>query len=316
MKAVMLDGEVQVQDVPMPKRRAGESLIRVTTAGVCNTDLELLKGYMNFYGVIGHEFVGVVEASDTETLLGKRVVGEINCVCHTCDFCQREMPNHCSNRSVLGILNRDGAFAEYLTLPDENLHVVPDDLDDDVAVFTEPLAASFRILEQVEIESNDRVVVLGAGKLGQLIAQVLNPETKHLLVVGKNDWKLEILKDMGIATADVYEPLQRNHADIVVDATGSYEGFTRAIELVRPEGTVILKTTITHPTALEMSVPVINEIRILGSRCGPFRPALEALATGRVTVGPLVSESFDLDQGVRALQRARAREVMKVLIHM
>ena len=316
MKALVLDGEAQIQDVPIPERPEGESLIRVVTAGVCNTDLELLKGYMDFSGVLGHEFVGIVERSDTNSLIGKRVVGEINCVCRTCDFCQREMPNHCANRTVLGILNRHGAFAEYLTLPDENLHVVPDGVEDDIAVFTEPLAAAHRILEQVEIEQSDRVIILGAGKLGQLIAQVLNPMTKHLLVVGKNDWKLEILKDLKIATADVYEPLQRNHADFVIDATGSYEGFTRAIELVRPEGTIVLKTTITHPTALEMSVPVINEIRIIGSRCGPFRPALESLATNAVSVGPLVSETYELPEAVHALQRARAREVMKVLIQM
>ncbi|MFP6597494.1 MAG: alcohol dehydrogenase catalytic domain-containing protein [Candidatus Hydrogenedentota bacterium] len=316
MKALVLDGEAQIQDVPIPERPEGESLIRVVTAGVCNTDLELLKGYMNFAGTLGHEFVGIVERSDIGSLIGKRVVGEINCVCQTCDFCQREMPNHCANRTVLGILNRHGAFAEYLTLPDENLHVVPDGIEDDIAVFTEPLAAAHRILEQVEIEQSDRVIILGAGKLGQLIAQVLNPKTKHLLVVGKNDWKLEILKDLKIATADVYEPLQRNHADFVVDATGSYEGFTRAIELVRPEGTIVLKTTITHPTALEMSVPVINEIRVIGSRCGPFRPALESLASNAVAVGPLVSETYELSDAVHALQRARAREVMKVLIQM
>lgn len=316
MKALVLDGEVKLQDVAMPERAPHESLIRVIAAGVCNTDLELMKGYMGFTGTLGHEFVGVVEESDTESLVGKRVVGEINCACHRCDFCQREMPHHCTNRTVLGILNRHGAFAEYLTLPDENLHIVPEEMDDTTAVFTEPVAAAHRILEQIEIEQSDHVVVLGAGKLGQLIAQVLNPHTKHMLCVGRNDWKLEILKELGIPTADVYEPMQRYHADIVVDATGSYEGFTRAMELVRPEGTIILKTTVTHPTALEMSVPVVNEIRVIGSRCGPFRPALESLDTKAVSVLPLVSETYSLDKGVHALRRANAREVMKVLIQL
>ena len=316
MKALIFDGGARIEEVANPVRGEGESLIRVLTAGVCNTDLELLNGYMDFTGIPGHEFVGIVERSDNKELVGKRVVGEINCVCHTCDFCQREMPNHCTNRTVLGILNRAGAFAEYLTLPDENLHVVPDGVEDDVAVFAEPLAAAHRILEQVKIEQTDKVIVLGAGKLGQLIAQVLNPETKHLRVIGRKDWKLEILRHQNIVAVDTTELIQRNSTDFVIDATGSYEGFARAIELVRPEGTIILKTTITHPTALEMSVPVINEVRIVGSRCGPFRPALESLATAAVTVGPLVSEAYDLDDAVHALQRASAPEVLKVLIHL
>jgi threonine dehydrogenase-like Zn-dependent dehydrogenase len=316
MKALVIDNDaLTLEEVPMPIRGPGESLIHVLTAGVCNTDLEIMKGYMGFTGVLGHEFVGIVEASDTAELVGKRVVGEINCMCHQCNFCQREMPNHCSNRTVLGILDRYGAFAEYLTLPDENLHIVPDALEDDVAVFTEPVAAAHRILEQITIDENDKVMVLGAGKLGQLIAQVLSPHCKQLTCVGRNNWKLEILREMGIAVADEDSLLQRHQADVVVDATGAYQGFTRALELVRPEGTVVLKTTVTHPTALEMSLPVINEVRVIGSRCGPFRPALESLMLGRVSVTPLVSETYELKDGVHALQRASAREVMKVLIH-
>jgi threonine dehydrogenase-like Zn-dependent dehydrogenase len=316
MKALVIEDELRLEEVPMPIREPGESLIRVLTAGVCNTDLEILKGYMGFKGILGHEFAGVVEESDNAQLVGQRVVGEINCVCYQCDFCQREMPNHCSNRTVLGILGRYGAFAEYLTLPDENLHIVPEALEDDSAVFTEPVAAAHRILEQISIEKTDKIIVLGAGKLGQLIAQVLNPKCKQLTCVGRNNWKLEILKDLGIRVAAEDSLLQRHQADIVVDATGVYQGFTRALELVRPEGTVVLKTTVTHPTALEMSLPVINEVRVIGSRCGPFRPALESLMLGRVTVGPLISETYELKDGVRALERASAREVMKVLIHM
>lgn len=314
MKALVFDGEIRLEDRPMPERGPGESLIRVLTAGICNTDLEIMKGYMGFNGVLGHEFVGVVEESDTESLQGKRVVGEINCACHQCDFCNRELPNHCSNRTVLGILGRDGAFAEYLTLPDENLHLVPDGLEDERAVFTEPIAAAHRILEQMRIDEDDKVAVLGAGKLGQLIAQVLNPKSKHLVCIGRNNWKLEILKELGISTIIASEPMQRNSMDVVVDATGSYEGFTRALELVRPEGTIVLKTTVTHPTALEMSLPVINEVRVIGSRCGPFRPALEALNTNSVSVTPLISETYSINEGQHALRRASADDVMKVLL--
>ena len=226
-----------------------------------------------------------------------------------------EMPNHCLNRTVLGILNRDGAFADYLVLPEENLHLAPPSARDDVAVFTEPTAAAFRIMEQVKINDGDRVVVLGDGKLGQLCAQVLWLHTKNLLSVGKHAWKLKLLGNLGIQTALIDEPLVRG-ADVVVDATGSHKGFERALELVRPEGTVVLKTTVAHPTALEFSAPVINEIKILGSRCGPFRPALEALSLGNVGVRPMVTDTFSLNDGDKALQRAAEPDVMKVLIHM
>lgn len=299
----------------MPRPAPGEALIRVMTAGICNTDLELTRGYMNFNGVLGHEFVGVVEQASNEFLMGKRVVGEINCVCRKCQYCQLEMPNHCLNRTVLGILNRPGAFAEYLTLPEENLHVAPASVRDDVAVFAEPVAAAFRIPEQIEIGAQDRVVVLGDGKLGQLIAQALWLTSKNLVCVGKHPWKLDLLKRLGIATALATDPLERG-ADIVVEATGSYEGFTRAMELVRPEGTIVLKTTVAHPTALELSGPVIDEVRIVGSRCGPFRPALEALAMGNVEVRPMVTEAFELGDAVHAMRRAGEADAMKILLHM
>lgn len=315
MRALVLNkGEVRVKEVADPQPRPGEALVKVLTAGICNTDLELARGYMNFSGVLGHEFVGVVEQAENPHLLAKRVVGEINCVCHQCQYCQMEMPHHCLNRSVLGILNRDGAFAEYLTIPEENLHIAPASVRDDVAVFAEPVAAAFRILEQVDVNERDHVIVLGDGKLGQLIAQVLWLHTKNLVCVGRHPWKLKLLSDLGIKTALADEPVIRG-ADIVVEATGSHLGFSRALELVRPEGTVILKTTVAHPTALEFSSPVVNEIRILGSRCGPFRPALEALSLGTVNVQPLVSEVFSLNDADKAMARAGEPGVMKVLIH-
>jgi threonine dehydrogenase-like Zn-dependent dehydrogenase len=224
------------------------------------------------------------------------------------------MPHHCSNRSVLGLVNRNGAFAEYLTLPEENLHLVPNAIRDDVAVFTEPTAAAFRILEQVDLTEEDRVIVLGDGKLGQLVAQALRLRTKHLVCVGRHRWKLALLANLKIATAHVEEPVEPG-ADVVVEATGSEEGLHRAMELVRPEGTVVLKTTIASPSPFTLSMPVINEVHIVGSRCGPFRPALEALTLGTVEVRPMISEHYELQDGIQAMERAADPDVLKVLVH-
>jgi threonine dehydrogenase-like Zn-dependent dehydrogenase len=315
MRALLVDGALSLVELPRPERGPREALVRVVVAGVCNTDLEILNGYMQFRGVPGHEFVGIVEQCENEHLLGRRVVGEINCVCRTCHYCKLDMPHHCLNRTVLGISNRNGAFAEYITLPEANLHLVPDGMPDDVAVFTEPTAAAFRITEQIEVAPNDRVIVLGAGKLGQLIAQVLWLRTKKLVCVGRSAWKLDLLNRLQIRTAHKDEPVEPG-ADIVVEATGSPEGLARAFELVRPEGTIVLKTTVAGETGFEMSVPVINEVKIVGSRCGPFRPALEALALGNVEVKPMISETYDVADGVEALRRASARDVMKVLLRM
>jgi threonine dehydrogenase-like Zn-dependent dehydrogenase len=315
MKALVFDEKLRMDDVPMPVPGPGEALVKVLAAGICNTDIEIKRGYMGFIGVLGHEFVGIVEHAANSYLLGKRVVGEINCVCHVCDWCRMEMPHHCTNRTVLGISGRAGAFAEYVSLPEENLHLVPGSIRDDVAVFAEPLAAAFRITEQILVEPDDRVIVLGDGKLGQLTAQALGLSTKNLFCVGRHAWKLELLSRLGIATGldtDQVEP----GADVVVEATGRAEGLARALELVRPEGTVVLKTTVAGTTPLHFARPVINEIRIVGSRCGPFRPALEALALGTVEVRPMISESYDLADGVQAMARAEDPGVMKVLLHM
>jgi threonine dehydrogenase-like Zn-dependent dehydrogenase len=314
MRAVVFErGHAELRAVPLPQRAPGEALVRVLTAGICSTDLELARGYMGFSGVPGHEFVGVVKEADNPYLLGRRVVGEINCVCHACRYCEMELTHHCANRTVLGIVGRSGAFADYLTLPEENLHLVPDTLDDDVAVFTEPVAAAFRILEQITLHPKDRVLVLGDGKLGQVIAQVMSLHTKNLVCVGRQPWKLKLLHARGIETRSVDDALP-DASDIVIEATGSEAGLRRALELVRPEGTLVLKTTVAGDTTLPFSLPVINEIKIVGSRCGPFRPALEALAMGTVQVSPLVSETYPLDHALHALERAAAGNIMKVLL--
>lgn len=314
MRALVYDGGLRVVEAPMPKAASGEALIRVLAAGICNTDIEITRGYMGFTGILGHEFVGMVEESANPYLAGRRVVGEINCVCHDCAYCRLELPHHCLRRTVLGIQGRSGVFAEYTVLPEENLHLAPGSVRDDVAAFAEPLAAAFRIPDQVKIGEHDHVVILGDGKLGQLVAQVLWLQTKNLVCVGKHPWKLELLSRLGIATALADDPIERG-ADVVVEATGSYQGFGRALELVRPEGTIVLKTTTTHPTALELSAPVVNEVRIVGSRCGPFRPALDALALGNVEVRPMITEAYGLEDGVRAMERAQSPDVMKVIMH-
>lgn len=315
MRALVFDGELRVAEVPMPVPAPGEALVKVLAAGICNTDLEIRRGYMGFSGILGHEFTGTVEQASNPYLTGRRMVGEINCVCHECRWCRMEMPHHCERRTVLGISGRAGAFAEYLALPEENLHLVPNSIRDDVAVFTEPLAAAFRITEQVALTAADRVVVLGDGKLGQLAAQALSLTTKNLVCVGRHAWKLDLLKNLGIAAAGEGDTVEGG-ADLVVEATGRPEGLARALELVRPEGTVVLKTTIAGDTALNLAGPVINEVRLLGSRCGPFRPALEALSMGTVEVRPMISESYDLRDGVRAMNRAGDPGVMKVVMMM
>lgn len=313
MKAVLFENDIRVADVPRPARAPGEALIRVRVAGICNTDIELSHGYMGFRGTPGHEFVGVVEECESERLRGKRVVGEINCVCGACAYCKRNMPHHCPNRTVLGILNRPGAFAECLTLPEANLHVVPDSVSDDAAVFTEPVAAAFRIHEQLAIGTDDRVIVLGDGKLGLLIAQVMWMKTKNLVCVGKHADKLSVLESMGIPTARVTDPLEGG-ADIVIEATGSAIGLRRALELSRPQGTVVLKTTVANDTSLDFSIPVINEVRVVGSRCGPFPPALEAIANGSVNVAAMIDATYPLSDAPAAIEHAQRPGVLKVLL--
>ena len=313
MRAIVLndDRATMETDRPVPSPLDGEVLVRVLRAGVCETDLQLIRGYMGFQGVLGHEFVGVAQSGP---YAGRRVVGEINCSCGTCGTCRAGRPTHCPNRTVLGILNHDGAFADFVSVPQPNLHVVPDSLPDDVAVFTEPVAAAFQIPDQLAVASSDRVVVLGDGRLGNLCAQVLARLSDHVLVVGKHPEKLALLEAIGISTTLLSSPPAERTADVVVDCTGSDTGLPTALQLVRARGTIVLKTTVAGVQTMAWAPVVIDEVTIIGSRCGPFDKALAALEQGRVSVLPLVSDRFDLANGVDALERAATKPVLKILL--
>ena len=316
------------KNYPRPDLQPGEALIRVLLAGICNTDLEITRGYLAFEGVLGHEFVGIVEnvhegpgASRPIYLIGKRVVGEINAACRRSDclYCSQNMPTHCPDRTTLGILNRDGAFAEYLTLPVENLHIVPDNVSDEEAVFVEPLAANFEILEQVHLKPTDSVVILGDGKMGQLAAQVLPLSSCEVMMVGKHEEKLALAAKHGVRTFVLDDPQSfrlenRRRVDLVVECSGSAQGLELALRLVRPRGTIVLKSTIAAQSTLHLAPIVIDEIRLQGSRCGPFAPALRALSQRRVDVLPLISARYSLDEGLDAFEQAGKKGVLKVLV--
>jgi threonine dehydrogenase-like Zn-dependent dehydrogenase len=301
-------------DLPIPAPPAGEALVRVTVAGICNTDLELVRGYYPFSGVPGHEFVGRVEAAPgAEEWQGRRVVGEINASCGGCAACAAGRRTHCERRTVLGIVNRGGAFAEYLTLPVANLHEVPDGVPDDEAVFTEPLAAALEIQEQVRVGPRDTVVVVGDGKLGNLVAQSLALTGCALSVIGRHPAKLALLADRGIATGRA-NAIRAGQADIAVECTGNREGFELARTAVRPRGTIVLKSTYAGKASLDISRIVVDEVTLVGSRCGPFAPALRLLAERRVAVRPLVQGRFPLADGVAAFAEAARPGVLKVLV--
>jgi len=314
MRALFFDNNLRyLTDYLVPEPGENEALIRVTCAGICNTDLEIVKGYMNFRGVPGHEFVGVVERCGNKALEGKRVVGEINLSCGNCPYCKSGLRNHCYNRSVLWILGKDGVFADYVTLPTENLHLVPDSVPDEEAVFVEPLAAAFEILEQVKIGPGDRVCVLGDGKLGLLVAQVVSLTGCALVVGGRHKEKLSILERRGIETrlsSDITERV----FDCVIDCTGSPSGIEAAMKLVRPKGTIVLKTTVAKRDNIDMNAIVIDEITLVGSRCGPFEPAIQALEMKTVDVIHLISRTFPLSEGVEAFNFASGKGILKVLL--
>jgi threonine dehydrogenase-like Zn-dependent dehydrogenase len=313
MRALVLNGDrVTVRtDTPHPAPTGDEVVVKVLCAGICETDLQLIRGYMGFSGVLGHEFVGTAQ---TGPFAGRRVVGEINCSCWSCPTCLAGRPSHCPNRTVLGILNHDGAFADFIAVPQRNLHPVPDSMATDVAVFTEPVAAAFQIPTQLSLGRQHRVVVLGDGRLGNLCAQVLAPICDRVLVVGKHPEKLALLESLGLTTCLLSDlPLERM-ADIVVDCTGSDTGLPTALKLVRARGTIVLKTTVAGTQSMPWAPIVIDEVTIVGSRCGPFDRALAALDAGRVRVVPLISERFDLSRGVEALERAQSKSVLKVLL--
>jgi threonine dehydrogenase-like Zn-dependent dehydrogenase len=312
MRALVFDQTLDLRTgYPSPSPLDGEVLVRVQCAGICETDMQLMKGYMGFRGVLGHEFVGVAE---TGLFAGQRVVGEINCACWNCDTCRRGDSTHCPNRTVLGILNHDGAFADLIAVPERNLHAVPDSLPTEIAVFTEPVAAAFQIPAQVAIATADRVAVLGDGRLGNLCAQVLAGLSDHVLVIGKHAEKLALLDEAGIETALVTDAVDQRAFDIVVDCTGSPTGLPSALNLVRPRGTIVLKTTVAGEQTLAWAPFVIDEVTLVGSRCGPFDQALAALEQGLVDVRPLLSARYGLDDGLAAMARAAEKGVLKVLL--
>lgn len=314
MKALWLENkQLQLKtNLPIPSPPPGEALVRVLQAGICNTDLELVKGYYPFRGILGHEFVGIVEQGP-KNWLNQRVVGEINAACSQCRFCRSGIPTHCENRTVVGIVNRDGAFAEYLCLPVANLHRVPDNVDTDSATFTEPLAAALEIQEQIRVTSSQRVLVVGDGKLGQLVAQTLALTGCDLLVVGRHANKLAILEARGIKTGFV-DAVTNRAFDIAVECTGNPEGFDIARRALRARGTLVLKSTYAARLSLDISAIVVDEITLIGSRCGPFSKAIELLSQNQVDVKPLISDRYPLDDAIAAFNRAQEPGVLKVLL--
>ncbi len=313
MRALTWNGSsVQVTDRDPPRADPGMALVRVTVAGICNTDLELVRGYMSFRGTLGHEFVGTV-SEGPPAWVGRRVVGEINFSCGTCSWCQRGLGRHCPTRTVMGILDADGAFADLVAIPVANLHAVPDDVPDDVAVFAEPLAAAFEILEQVHVTSATDCVVLGDGKLGLLVAQVLHQAGTRVRLVGRHETKLAILRRHGIE-AVLASAWDHAPADLVVEATGTAAGLHAAIAATRPRGTVVLKSTSADAVTLNSAPLVINEISVVGSRCGSFPPAVRALVGRGIDVTSLISARRPLTDGVAALQLAAQPGVLKVLL--
>ncbi|MBP0003828.1 MAG: alcohol dehydrogenase catalytic domain-containing protein [Cyanobacteria bacterium SBC] len=314
MKALWLENQtLQLRDdLPVPEPKSGEALIEVLRAGICNTDLELLRGYYPYCGVPGHEFVGRVAQGPPEWT-GKRVVGEINAACGHCRFCQSGQPTHCENRTVLGIVNRNGAFAEYLTLPVQNLHAIPENVSIEAATFTEPIAAALEIQQQVAVGDRSKVLVVGDGKLGLLVAQTLALTGCDLLAVGRHREKLALLEKRGIQTGFADAVVDRAF-DLAVECTGNPEGFSIARRGLRPRGTLVLKSTYAGNLSLDVSSLVVDEITLIGSRCGPFPPAIELLANDRIDVLSLVCDRFSLNNGLAAFDRARERGVLKVLL--
>lgn len=319
MKALRFIGnELKLEEIAPPSVE-NEALVRVIRSGICNTDVEIVRGYNNFSGTIGHEFVGIVErADDAPELVGKRVVGEINAGCGVCDQCVNVDSRHCPHRTVLGIDRRDGAHAEFLTLPSRNLFVVPDNVSDDQAIFTEPLAAAYGILEQVSLTDEMRVAVIGDGKLGLLCALSLAPQSKNISIIGKHREKLAIAEAhnvKGILLEDVDASMNRTF-DVVIESSGSEAGFETALDLLKPRGKMVLKSTFNGRASVEMWRIVVDEITIVGSRCGRFAPALELLAQGNIKVESMISAEYPLEKGVEAMQKATEKGVLKVVLKM
>jgi alcohol dehydrogenase len=315
MLAVHLEnGSVALRQVPIPHRPEGFALLRLLLAGICNTDLELQRGYYGFTGIPGHEFVAEVVDADQRDLVGKRVAGEINLACTHCEWCRRGMGRHCPNRTVLGIVNQPGAFEEFFVLPERNLHLLPDSLPMERAVFLEPLAAASEILEQVAIPPHERIAVLGDGKLGLLISQLLNAHGYPVRQFGRHAGKLAIAARAGVETEVVAGPLPVAAYDYVVDATGSAEGLKQAVAMTRPRGTLILKSTVHGLVPVDTAPIIVNELTLIGSRCGRFEAALPLIDHHLIRVEEMIADRFPLSQAPAAFARAAERGVLKVLL--
>ncbi len=306
-------GRVSMVERPRPQRPQGFALIRLITAGICNTDLELQRGYYGFTGTPGHEFVGEVVEADSPALVGRRVVGEINLACGGCDWCRRGLGRHCPHRTVLGIVEHPGVFSEYFTLPERNLHVVPDEIPTEEAVFTEPLAAACEILDQVAIPQGDRAAVLGDGKLGLLVAQVLKANGISVTLYGHHADKLALAARLGIET-ERGTPPGAGAFRWVVEASGSADGLQQAVQMTEPRGTLIMKSTVHGQVAIDTAPAIVNEITLVGSRCGRFEPALDLLRRRAVCDREMISDRFPITQAPRAFERAAERGVFKVLL--
>ncbi len=314
MNATYFDGKKMIFDKNYLKPNSDEVLVKVDLAGICGTDLEIIQGYMKYNGILGHEFVGTVEKSDNSKLVGKRVVGEINAGCGKCNSCEKGLERHCPNRTVLGILKRNGAFAEFLSLPEKNLHVIPDSITDKQAVFIEPLAAAFEINEQISLQPQWNVAVVGDGKLAQLIIQVLKLTCSNITCFGKHKSKLEGLVNGGTKIKIGIASMDEQSFDLVIEATGNNSGFSDSMKLIKPRGTVVLKSTIASKKNLDLTPTVVNEITLIGSRCGLFKPAIDALANGIISVDSMADAVFPLNEFSKAIEHAKKPDTMKVFL--
>ncbi len=313
MRALYFDGQPEIKDLPWPEPGPGEVLVRVSLAGICGTDLQILRGYHGFKGIMGHEFVGEVAGPEDSPWLGQRVVGEINIGCGKCDQCRRGLARHCRQRRVLGLKDHDGAFAQYLTLPTASLHALPPEVPEVYAVFTEPLAAALRVLETAPVSPSARVLVVGDGRLGILISWVLALTGADIHLAGHHPEHLALAQSRGVATS-LAADLSEGDYDIAVEASGSSGGLELALSRVRPLGTVVVKSTYVGAYPLDPATLVVPEVRLVGSRCGPFPGALRLLGDGRIDPRPLIDRTFPLSRGLEALDRAQQPGVLKVLL--
>ena len=322
MKAIVFDKELKLDNnYPKPEPKIGEALIKVSLAGICNTDYEITKGYMGYVGVLGHEFVGVVEDVNSDTAedrkwIGKRVVAEISYGCNDpeCEWCAKKNYRHCPNRHTLGIWKKDGCFAEYMTMPVNVLFEVPQNVPDEQAVFVEPLAAACEITEQLHIEPMKKIVVLGDGKLGLTTALTLNAQNLDVLLVGKHQNKLNIAEAQGVKTKLLQDFKTEKIYDIVVEATGTAGGFETSMALTKPRGVLVLKSTVATGKELNLAPIVIDEITVLGSRCGQFPPALRLLKNNRIDFKPFISNIYNVDDALKAFEANKAKDSLKILI--